>query len=694
MDNSTGGKIIWDLNLETTQFKKGLEEAKIQASAMGDHVSKVGSTVASALKVAAVAVVASGAAITAFGVSSVKAFSESQNLIAQTNAVLASTKGVAGVTAKAVDDLSKALQRQTTYSDEDVRSVENLLLTFTAIGQDIFPQSTKAVLNMATALGEDTKSASIQLGKALQDPILGITALRRVGVNFNDAQKEVIKGLVETGHKAEAQQLILKELETEFGNSAEAARHTFGGSLKALKNQFNDIQEVIGGVIANSLQPFIQKSADFLASINWTAVIKNTVTTLRLLYDTFTGGDPTIKKGEEGFKSFAKILSTVQDSVIKTADAIIGYLQPKIIALWHTINSQLIPLFKQLWKDVLAPLIPVIGKLFVGAIGLAIDAVNAFIRVVKPIASFLITNRAAVIGLATAFGTLKVAIAIWDLVDKLRVSFAILSTTTLPGVIATFSTLAAFLATPMGLAIAGVALALGGLTAAFFSSKNNTDHTLDSTKALSEAYKNLKTDQDAVKDSAYNLEGANLRVEAAQKNYNEAVKNFGPDSFEARQALHELNGATKDAADNTNKLHDAQTSLSKDTSIIAAADANKAAIQRFSESLRVATGNAVTLFNTPVRSVDPIGVIGHNAGGTNFWGGGATWVGENGPEIVNLPRGSQVIPAQESSRMTSGGGSQIHIGTINIANEVDGERWLRKLTRQQSAITTGLVSNV
>lgn len=55
------------------------------------------------------------------------------------------------------------------------------------------------------------------------------------------------------------------------------------------------------------------------------------------------------------------------------------------------------------------------------------------------------------------------------------------------------------------------------------------------------------------------------------------------------------------------------------------------------------------------------GGIGNNANGTNNWGGGLTWVGERGPEIVNLPRGSQVYPANESARMA---GASI---TVNIA---------------------------
>lgn len=228
-------------------------------SSMADHIGNF-------VKKAAEGLLVAGGAAVAFGVSSVKAFSESQDLIAQTNAVLKSTAGIAGVTADEVTKLATALQKSTTFSDEEVRSTENLLLTFTAIGKDIFPQATKAVLNMATALGEDTKSASIQLGKALQDPILGITALRRVGVNFNDAQKEVVKNLVNTGQSAKAQQYILKELETEFGGSAEAARGTFSGALKGLKNTLNDVQESIGQVIVKSLTPLAQRFADFVAS--------------------------------------------------------------------------------------------------------------------------------------------------------------------------------------------------------------------------------------------------------------------------------------------------------------------------------------------------------------------------------------------------------------------------------------------
>lgn len=246
-----------------------------------DEASKVlsgfGNSVERAGKASAVVLAAAGAAAVGFGVLAVKAFSESENAIAQTNAVLKSTGGVAGVTADEVTRLATSLQKVTKYSDEDVRSVENLLLTFTSIGKDIFPQATKTVLDMATALGEDTKSASIQLGKALQDPVLGITALRRVGVNFSDKQKDVIQSLVDTGRSAEAQKLILAELTREFGGSAEAAGKTFAGQLTILKNQLDDLMEIVGGVIVTAIQPLVQGLLNWVESAGGVEGVMNKI---------------------------------------------------------------------------------------------------------------------------------------------------------------------------------------------------------------------------------------------------------------------------------------------------------------------------------------------------------------------------------------------------------------------------------
>jgi hypothetical protein len=68
------------------------------------------------------------------------------------------------------------------------------------------------------------------------------------------------------------------------------------------------------------------------------------------------------------------------------------------------------------------------------------------------------------------------------------------------------------------------------------------------------------------------------------------------------------------------------------------------------------------------------GMFGGNAGGTPFWRGGLTWVGEEGPELIDLPRGTRVFPNDLSMEMAGGGmgGGGVQI-TVNatVANELD-----------------------
>lgn len=322
------------------------DRASATLNKFGQNVNGVSSKISKGLKVAAVGVAAAATAAVAFGVSSVKSFQESENAVAQLNAVLKSTKGVAGVTAKAATNLANSLQKVTKYSDEDVMSAESLLLTFTKIGKDIFPQATKTVLDMSTALGQDTKASAIQLGKALQDPILGVTALRRVGVNFSKDQQEVIKKLVETGKSAEAQRLIMKELNTEFGGSAEAAGKTFSGRLAILKNQFDELKEKIGGFIANGLLKLYDTLNQFNASGGGNQILTSLKNIGQTLWNVVT---------------FLNIYWKAAWDVVKSNA---GAIKKSFDEVWTTIQTQLVPALKQLWVQVgpqLGPALKTLG---------------------------------------------------------------------------------------------------------------------------------------------------------------------------------------------------------------------------------------------------------------------------------------------------------------------------------------------
>jgi hypothetical protein len=191
----------------------------------------------------AFAALGAGLSIGLIGRKIVTATIAQQNAVAQLNAALASTGAVAGKSSEELQKMASSLQRVTTFGDEATIAGQAMLLSFTNIRGDTFDRATKATLDLATAMGTDLKSASIQVGKALNDPIRGVTALQRVGITFSDAQRDVIRSLQETGDTAGAQAVILKELETQFGGSAEAARNTLGGALKALSNAWGDLFE-------------------------------------------------------------------------------------------------------------------------------------------------------------------------------------------------------------------------------------------------------------------------------------------------------------------------------------------------------------------------------------------------------------------------------------------------------------------
>lgn len=179
------------------------------------------------------------------------ALAEVDKIAGQTAAVIKSTGGAAGVTADQVATLADQMERKTGIEAESIQRGQNLLLTFTNIkdaagaNNDIFTQATRIMADLGTAMGTDASGAAIQLGKALNDPTAGITALTRVGVTFTDTQKEQIKALQESGNMMGAQKIILAELNKEFGGSAAAAGQTFAGALNRVANGLGSITEAM-----------------------------------------------------------------------------------------------------------------------------------------------------------------------------------------------------------------------------------------------------------------------------------------------------------------------------------------------------------------------------------------------------------------------------------------------------------------
>jgi hypothetical protein len=201
-----------------------------------------------------------------FGSQFVDSAIEGQNAVAELEQVLKATGGAAGLTSQELQDMASSLQGVTAFSDETIMSGQAMLLTFRNIGEDTFPRATEAMLDMGAMFG-NVDTAAVQLGKALNDPIAGIGALSRIGIQFTEEQKEMIKNFMETGDVAAAQNIILKEVEMQIGGLAEAMGETFAGKMEILKNRFDEVKETIGLALLPILEQLMDRFTDFMPSI-------------------------------------------------------------------------------------------------------------------------------------------------------------------------------------------------------------------------------------------------------------------------------------------------------------------------------------------------------------------------------------------------------------------------------------------
>lgn len=253
------GNAYGKVTLDASGVKAGVSQASSSLESLGAIGEKIGNVLTGAGQAMTVGLTLP---IVAFGVASVKAAADSESAIAELNAVLKSTGGIAGVTAQSVMDYAKAMQKVTVFDDEAIIGGQSMLLTFTKIGKDVFPAASTAMLNMAQKFGS-IKEASIQLGKALNDPVAGVSALRRVGVMLSDQQEQQITDFMAVNDIASAQKVILKELETEFGGLAEAVGKTPEGKWAEFLNKMGDVGEVVG----NYLLPTLLKILDVLSAL-------------------------------------------------------------------------------------------------------------------------------------------------------------------------------------------------------------------------------------------------------------------------------------------------------------------------------------------------------------------------------------------------------------------------------------------
>ena len=355
---------------------------------------------------------------------SIKEATEFQNVFAQTQAVIESTGMAAGFTAEEMAGLASDLSAasgMSLFSDDAILGAQNVLATFKEIQGVQFEDATAAILDMSQAMGMDLQSATVQVGKALNDPIGGIGALSRVGVQFTEDQKAMIEEMVALGDVAGAQELILGELNSQFGGSAAAAVNTYAGQMKVLEEQFNDVKQGIGEALLPILQelgrfavqyvvPAVEQMATafttWLNSVDWVGLMSLFETIFETISNAITSVDwdgifasigEAVGTVMTTFQTLRTVFYEVLGAITTQIDIFWGIVEPvwtQFVGVLQQAYTQLAPLgavFTQAFGDIatqgqgMAP----IGEILGNVAKAILNVVGVLVQVLVPIVKFV-----------------------------------------------------------------------------------------------------------------------------------------------------------------------------------------------------------------------------------------------------------------------------------------------------------------
>jgi hypothetical protein len=337
-----------------------------------------------------------GAVTTAFGflkgqiMDVASATNEQDAAAAQLNSVLKSTKDISGLTYGSLTKLAEGISSVTDYSKPMIEQSEKVLLTFTNIGKNVFPQAEQAAVDLASRMGIDLASASMLVGKALNDPVKGMAALRREGVDLSVTQQDQVKHFMAIGDVADAQKIILGELNKEMGGAGVAAASTFGGQVQLLQNKLQDLYATFG----DDVEPILGK---FIGQV--LPLVQNIGQAVAQIFD--LGGafkamsDPTqIAANAASLVSqgLANILAVVKQVSVGIEDGTgkFGGLRDALVAVAAFLFQQVIPAMQQLATFATSDLLPALASVggFLASTVLPIlgTLANVFITDVLPAA--------------------------------------------------------------------------------------------------------------------------------------------------------------------------------------------------------------------------------------------------------------------------------------------------------------------
>ena len=196
----------------------------------------------------------------------VRAANNAERSSLKLQAIIKATGGAAQLSSRDIEIFAESVAKNTLASVQGARQAAGVLLTFKSITGETFKDALSLSQDLAEVGFGSINTAALQLGKALEEPEIGLSALRRVGVSFSKEQKDLIKVLALTGEKAKAQDIILKALKEQVGGSGEGAAGGLAGAFDTLAENINlFFERATGSIVIDTLAASLKTLSDVVA---------------------------------------------------------------------------------------------------------------------------------------------------------------------------------------------------------------------------------------------------------------------------------------------------------------------------------------------------------------------------------------------------------------------------------------------
>lgn len=326
-----------EVNTLSKSFRSAADSAAFVTGPLGGVASRI-TLLGSAIQKGYLGVLAFSIAFTGMTYALIRSVNEAEKAetsFLRTQAVVKATGNASGFTAKQIHEMGRAIKDTTLASSEGLDRAAQKLLTFRAVQGQVFTEALALSQDLAAVGFGSVDAAAVQLGKALQDPVVGLESLREVGVTFSAVQREQIRNFYEGGEAAKAHALILKAVRDQVGGAGAGEASGLTGAYDQLNKQIDLFFKNIGN--SGPLEHWTELvEAATLALRNWNKELfpSNQVQINEMLTERI--------KLEEGLAEFEKTMAAktsfgqarikMDKDRIAVINGLIGAIQEKRVA--------------------------------------------------------------------------------------------------------------------------------------------------------------------------------------------------------------------------------------------------------------------------------------------------------------------------------------------------------------------------